>query len=169
MAAVRPRPIFRTCRLRIPPVRRRGLFLAHPLPRAAAPRTVSASTLRPDRAHEHDTQGTDHLRAKAHSALPESDAAVPSHASAKEAQSDLTVGIVPIRIHQTPLGQPINPQVVVHDPRPSTHTITNGQINQPITPEQDTSTRSRYELYDTLIISWASEVWWRGCVFYPFR
>lgn len=38
------------------------------------------------------------------------------------------------------------PQVVVHDPRPSTHTITNGQIVTPVTANQHTSTGSCYEL-----------------------
>ncbi len=38
------------------------------------------------------------------------------------------------------------PQVVVHDPRPSTHTTTNGRIVSSVTPDQATSTRSRYEL-----------------------
>ncbi|MDQ1024631.1 hypothetical protein QF035_002213 [Streptomyces umbrinus] len=39
-----------------------------------------------------------------------------------------------------------NPQVVVHDPRPSAHTPTNGRITPPVTPNQGTSTRSCYEL-----------------------
>ncbi|MFD8110206.1 DUF6228 family protein [Streptomyces microflavus] len=39
------------------------------------------------------------------------------------------------------------PQVVVHDPRSSTHTITNGRIVTPVTANQHTSTRSCYELY----------------------
>ena len=38
------------------------------------------------------------------------------------------------------------PTIVVHDPRPSTHTLTNGRIITPVTPDQDTSTRSCYEL-----------------------
>ena len=44
------------------------------------------------------------------------------------------------------------PQVVVHDPRPSTHTITNGRIVTPVTPDQDISTRSCYELLGHLFV-----------------
>lgn len=39
------------------------------------------------------------------------------------------------------------PQVVVHDPRPSAHSPTDGRIITPVTLDQDSSTRSRYELY----------------------
>jgi hypothetical protein len=39
------------------------------------------------------------------------------------------------------------PQVIVHDPRPSAHSITNGRIIRPVTAHQTTSTRSCYELY----------------------
>ncbi len=38
------------------------------------------------------------------------------------------------------------PQVIVHDPRPSIHTITNGRTVTPVTPDQGISTRSCYEL-----------------------
>ena len=37
------------------------------------------------------------------------------------------------------------PQVVIHDPRSSTHTLPNGRIVS-VTPDQSTSTRSCYEL-----------------------
>lgn len=37
-------------------------------------------------------------------------------------------------------------QAVVHDPRLSTHAITNGRIITPVTPDQNISSRSRYEL-----------------------
>lgn len=40
------------------------------------------------------------------------------------------------------------PQVVIDGPRPSTHTIPNGRIVTSVTPDQDTSTRSCYELYE---------------------
>ncbi len=43
------------------------------------------------------------------------------------------------------------PQVVVHDPRPSAHSIPNGRIITSVTPDQGTSTRSCYELYDTVL------------------
>lgn len=39
------------------------------------------------------------------------------------------------------------PQVIVHDPRPGSHTIPNGRIVTPVTAYQDSSTRSCYELY----------------------
>lgn len=38
------------------------------------------------------------------------------------------------------------PQVVIHVPRPSTHTLPNSRIVTSVTPGQDTSTRSCYEL-----------------------
>jgi hypothetical protein len=38
------------------------------------------------------------------------------------------------------------PQVIVHDPRPSTHSITNGRITRTVTAHRATTTRSRYEL-----------------------
>lgn len=38
------------------------------------------------------------------------------------------------------------PQVIVHGPRPSTHIITNGRIDAPVTPDQDISPRSCYVL-----------------------
>ncbi|SDC24281.1 hypothetical protein F610DRAFT_01372 [Streptomyces sp. LaPpAH-199] len=40
------------------------------------------------------------------------------------------------------------PQVVVHDPRPSSHTITNSRIVTPVTANQDDSARSCYELIE---------------------
>lgn len=40
------------------------------------------------------------------------------------------------------------PQVVVHDPRPSSHTITNSRIITPVTANQDDSARSCYELLE---------------------
>ncbi|MDQ0717995.1 hypothetical protein QFZ55_007447 [Streptomyces luteogriseus] len=40
------------------------------------------------------------------------------------------------------------PQVVVHDPRPIRHTHPNAQIITTVTPDQGTSTRSCYELFD---------------------
>ncbi len=39
------------------------------------------------------------------------------------------------------------PQVIIHDPRPSTHTLPNGRIVTPVTAYQDISPRSCYELY----------------------
>lgn len=38
------------------------------------------------------------------------------------------------------------PQLVVHDPRPSTHTLANGRIVTSVTPDQDASPRSCHEL-----------------------
>lgn len=38
------------------------------------------------------------------------------------------------------------PQLVIHDPRSSTHTLTNGRILTPVTTNQDVSARSCYEL-----------------------
>lgn len=39
-----------------------------------------------------------------------------------------------------------SPQLIIHDPRSSTHALTNGRIVTPVTPHQPTSTRSCYEL-----------------------
>lgn len=41
------------------------------------------------------------------------------------------------------------PQLVIHDPRPSTHTLPNSRIVTSVTPDQGTSTRSCYELIAT--------------------
>ncbi|WP_367437348.1 serine hydrolase domain-containing protein [Streptomyces celluloflavus] len=38
------------------------------------------------------------------------------------------------------------PQLIVHDPRSSTHTLTNGRIITPVTANQDVSARSCYDL-----------------------
>lgn len=40
------------------------------------------------------------------------------------------------------MGLDQRPQIVVRDPPPSTHTITNGRIATPVTPDQPTSWRS---------------------------
>ncbi|MFE1817816.1 radical SAM protein [Streptomyces anulatus] len=40
-----------------------------------------------------------------------------------------------------------SPQLIVHDPRSSTHTLTNGRIITPVTAYQDDPARSCYELY----------------------
>lgn len=37
------------------------------------------------------------------------------------------------------------PQIIVHDPRPGSHTLTNGRILTPVTVNQDVSARSCYE------------------------
>ncbi len=39
-----------------------------------------------------------------------------------------------------------SPQLIVHDPRSGTHTLTNGRIITPVTAYQDDSARSCYEL-----------------------
>ena len=46
------------------------------------------------------------------------------------------------------------PQLIVHDPRSSTHTLTNGRIVTPVTANQHTSTRSCYELVGVTAGRW---------------
>lgn len=78
---------------------------------------------------------------------------LPSDVVAKDVQDALQTQPVRHRTRPRTLQRPgrqqrldQHPQVVVHDPRSSTHTLTNDRKVIPVTPCQGTSTRSCYEL-----------------------
>src|SRR5690606_18557522 len=55
------------------------------------------------------------------------------------------------------------PQVIVHNPRPGSHTISNGRIVTPVTACQDRSTRSCYELVRDLVLGLLSDLPRKNC------